>query len=85
MFAAQHGIGYDRKTSTYNTKIMWLMTRRTASRMWFVNNTGNASGTSPTGAYVGRPSINLSSGVKIVACDTELCDGTPNHPYVVGL
>ena len=85
MFASQHGIGYNTKTSTYNTESMWLMTRRTASYVWDVYGNGGAYRYSPTDTSVGRPSINLSSGVKIVACDTDLCDGTPNHPYVVGL
>ena len=85
MFASQHGIGYNTKTSTYNTSDMWLMTRKTASGVWSVYGSGYAGGSSPTDTSAGRPSINLSSSVEIKACDTELCDGTPSHPYVVGM
>ena len=80
MFAAQNGIGRIAKTSTYNTKTMWLMTRRTASSVVFVRNYGDSGIASPTSERVGRPSINLASGVKILSGT-----GLPNDPYVVGL
>jgi hypothetical protein len=85
MFASQHGIGYNYKTSSYLTKTMWLLTRYSASRVWYVNSYGYGINGSPTYTDGARPSVNLSSGVKILACDTELCDGTPTHPYVVGI
>ena len=80
MFASQHGIGYNTKTSTYNTKTMKLMTRRTASSMWSVSSSGITLDGGPARAGAARPSINLSSGVKILSGT-----GLPNDPYVVGL
>ena len=80
MLATQHGLGYDTKTTTYNLKNMFLMTRRTASYVWYVRDYGNAYYDSPTYSCVGRPSIHLSSGVKILSGT-----GLPNDPYVVGI
>ena len=85
MLAAQHGIGYNTKTSNYNTKAMLLMTRKNQTYVWGVGSSGSAGSYTPTNEYAGRPSINLSSEVKIVTCDAEVCDGTPSHPYVVGM
>lgn len=80
MFASQHGIGHNAKTSTYNTKTMWLMTRRNASYVLVVYDSGYSGQNDPTTANAGRPSINLSSGVKILSGT-----GLPNDPYAVGL
>ena len=65
---------------------MWLINRRTTSYVWDVDLTGNAdSNNRPTYSDGARPSVHLLSSVKILECDIDYCDGTPDHPYVVGM
>ncbi len=79
MFATQQSGG------TSNSIHMWLINRFNASLVWFVNDRGNAALDYPTYTYGGRPTLHLKSTVKILSCDGDICDGTQNHPYVVGL
>ncbi len=78
MFATQQSGGYS------NSITMWLINRY-ASYVWDMRNSGNAGGNNPTSTRGGRPTLHLKSTVKILTCDGDICDGTQNHPYVVGL
>lgn len=69
-------------TGTYNLTNIYLITKRTSSRMWGVANNGNGSNIAPsqTNTTTVRPTINLASEVKILSGS-----GLPNNPFVVGL
>ena len=79
MFATQQSGGRS------NSITMWLINRPSSLRVWLVYESGYAGGDTPTSTYGGRPTLHLKSTVKILACDSDICDGTQNHPYVVGL
>ena len=75
MFASQQGSGYS------SSEYMWLITPYSSSLVWTVNNSGNANDYSPSGyAYGARPSINLSSAVKITGGT-----GLKNDPFELSL
>ncbi len=74
MFATQQSWGSQTKKS------MWLINRYSPSYVWLVTSYGDGYSNSPTNTYGGRPSIHLSSNVKILSGT-----GLPNDPYVVGM
>ena len=72
MFSNQFGNGYG--TSSYT----WLMTIYSNSGVWYVNDLGSASNSSPTNSRGARPSMYLKSDVKIVSGS-----GMPHDPYTL--
>ena len=74
MFASQQGSGYS--TSEY----MWLITPYSSSFVWYVYFSGSARNNDPSYAYGARPSINLSSLVKITGGT-----GLKNDPFEISL
>ena len=75
MFASQQGSGYS------SSSIMWLITPYSSSNVWRVSNGGSAHYSSPSGRTHGaRPSINLSSAVKITGGT-----GLKNDPFEISL
>ena len=75
MFASQQGNG--RSSSEY----MWLITPYSSSSVWYVFNHGHAHNYYPSRSAVGaRPSINLSSAVKITGGT-----GLKNDPFEISL
>ena len=75
MFATQQSWG------SQTSKNIWLINRySTSSGVRAVDSNGNSFSNGPTYAYGGRPSIHLSSNVKILSGT-----GLPNDPYVVGI
>ena len=74
MFASQQGSGYS--TSEY----MWLITPYSSSFVWYVYSSGYALSGSPSDAYGARPSINLSSAVKITGGT-----GLKNDPFEISM
>ena len=74
MFASQQGSGSS--TSEY----MWLITPYSSSSVWLVNDIGYAFGDSPSRTGGARPSINLSSAVKITGGT-----GLKNDPFEISL
>jgi len=74
MFATQQGSGYSSSTN------MWLINRYGSSYVWHVVDRGKGSNYDPTRSCGARPSINLSSSVKILSGT-----GLPDDPYIVGL
>ena len=75
MFSAQLGGGYS--SSSY----VWLINSTNGSGVRDVDGHGSLFNNSPSSySYGARPSINLSSEVKI-ACNSSKCDGTEQYPY----
>ena len=74
MFASQQGSGYS--TSEY----MWLITPYSSSSVWNVTSNGNATLNYPSNASGARPSINLSSAVKIT-----VGTGLKNDPFEISM
>ena len=75
MFATQQGSGYSSSSS------MWLITPESSSYVWGVDSHGRADRSSPSGGTSGvRPSINLSSAVKITGGL-----GTKSSPFELSL
>ena len=75
MFASQQGSGYS------SSENMWLITPYSSSGVWIVNRHGSAgSSGSPSDADGARPSINLSSAVKITSGT-----GLKNDPFEISL
>ena len=74
MFASQQGSGYS--TSEY----MWLITPYSSSLVWYVYSNGYALSDPPSDAFGARPSINLSSAVKITGGT-----GLKNDPFEISL
>ena len=75
MFASQQGSGYS------SSEYMWLITPYSSSYVWYVNSNGFASNRSPSSNASGaRPSINLSSAVKITGGT-----GLKNDPFEISL
>ena len=74
MFASQQGSG------SSSSEYMWLITPYSSSRIWFVDNYGFANSNDPSSAIGARPSINLSSAVKITGGT-----GLKNDPFEISL
>ena len=75
MFASQQESGYS------SSENMWLITPYTSSYVWYVDNDGIANYRNPSAKSTGvRPSINLSSVVKITSGL-----GTKSSPYEISL
>ena len=76
MFATQQGIG------SSNSSDMWLITPISSSSffVWYVYNDGYALDGYTPNSYATRPSIHLSSSVKITSGT-----GLPNDPYEIGM
>ncbi len=74
MFASQQGSGYS--TSEY----MWLITPYSSSHVWYVYSSGYALSDPPSDAFGARPSINLSSAVKITGGT-----GLKNDPFEISM
>ena len=74
MFASQQGSGYSTSAS------MWLITPYSSLHVWYVHSSGNASHSAPSDVNGARPSINLSSAVKI----TE-GTGLKNDPFEISM
>ena len=74
MFASQQGSGYS--TSEY----MWLITPYSSSLVWYVYSNGYALSDPPSDAFGARPSINLSSAVKITGGT-----GLKNDPFEISM
>ena len=56
----------------------WLLNPYNTSSVWYVNNNGNGSNFSPSGAFGGRPSINLKSEIQLSGGS-----GTKTDPYTI--
>ncbi len=63
-----------------NNTSYWTLTPYSASRVWYVSNTGGANDNSPSRANGVRPSLNLKSNVQILNGD-----GTLNSPFEIQL
>ena len=74
MFASQQGSGYS------SSEDMWLITPYSSSRVWLVNFNGYANVLNTVGAIGARPSINLSSAVKITGGT-----GLKNDPFEISM
>ena len=74
MFASQQGNG------TSSSESMYLITPYSSSLVWHVNNRGDTYSTAPAAADVARPSINLSSAVKITGGT-----GLKNDPFEISM
>ena len=75
MFASQQGSGYSSSAS------IWLITPYSSSNVWYVYIAGSASSYIPTSStYGARPSINLSSSVKIISGT-----GTKTNPFEISM
>ena len=76
MFASQQESGYSSSSS------MWLITPNSTSRVWYIGTNGAAaeSDSPPSNLYGARPSINLSSVVKITGGL-----GTKESPFEISL
>jgi len=74
MFASQQGSSYS------SSRYMWLITPYNSSLVWRVSNYGDADYYNPSNARVARPSINLSSAVKITGGT-----GLKNDPFEISL
>ena len=74
MFASQQGSGYS------SSEYMWLITPYSSSNVWHVYYYGDADYFAPSGTSVARPSINLSSSVKITSGT-----GLKNDPFIISL
>ena len=74
MFASQQGSGYS------SSEYMWLITPYSSSSVWRVRNIGLANSYNPSGTYGARPSINLSSAVKITGGT-----GLKNDPFEISM
>ena len=74
MFASQQGNGPS------SSEYMWLITPYTSSSVWYVTVNGGAPGSYPSSVYGARPSINLSSSVKITSGT-----GLKNDPFEISL
>ena len=75
MFASQQGSGYS------SSEFMWLITPLSSSNVWRVSRNGFANYSDPSiGMNDARPSINLSSAVKITGGL-----GTENDPFEISL
>ena len=75
MFASQQGSSYS------SSEYMWLITPYSSSNVWHVYNNGNAnSRNASSNASGARPSINLSSAVKITGGT-----GLKNDPFEISL
>ena len=74
MFASQQGSGYSSSSS------IWLMNPYSTSSVGVVVDYGNASRSSASALYGGRPSINLKSDIKITGGN-----GTKDNPFEISL
>ena len=74
MFASQQGSG------SSSLEYMWLISPYSSSRVWRVNFSGSAGSYSPSSAVGARPSINLSSAVKITGGL-----GTKTDPFEISM
>ena len=75
MFASQQGSSYS------SSEDMWLITPNSSSRVWYVRSNGDAIGNGyPYHTNGARPSINLSSSVKIIGGL-----GLKNDPFEISL
>ena len=76
MFASQQESGYSSSSS------MWLITPNSTSRVWYIGTNGAAaeSDSPSSNLYGARPSINLSSAVKITGGT-----GLKNDPFEISL
>ena len=75
MFASQQGSGYSSSES------MWLITPSSSMYVWLVNSNGRANFSNPSSSTSGaRPSINLSSAVKITGGL-----GTKTDPFEISM
>ena len=75
MFASQQGNGWSSSSN------MWLITPNSSSQVMFVNGSGNAQSSYPrSGTFGARPSVNLSSAVKITGGT-----GLKNDPFEISL
>ena len=63
-----------------NSYYWWLLNPYSSSRVWRVNSNGNASSSNPSSAFGARPSINLSSAVKIT-----VGTGLKNDPFEISM
>ena len=74
MFASQQGSGYS------SSENMWLITPYDSSNVWPVYSNGHANSNYTSNAYGARPSINLSSAVKITGGT-----GHKNDPFEISM
>ena len=65
---------------------MWLINNFNFSNVSSIQSGANGRNFSPTNTYAVRPTVHLKSTVKILECPSDsICDGTKQHPYIVGL